>query len=57
MHKEKIYKQDYSNNYYNEEAFLNEFSSTNWSNLLHGLSDTTKKLMPDKVLYESKQYH
>ena len=41
MHKEKSYKRDYSNNY-NEEAFLNEFSSTDWYNLLHGLSDTTE---------------
>ena len=40
MHKEKRYKRDYSN--YNEEAFLNEFSSTDWSDLLHGLSDTTE---------------
>ena len=39
MHKEKSYKRDNSN--YNE-AFLNEFSSTDWSNLLHGLSDTTE---------------
>ena len=27
---------------YNEEAFLNEFRSIDWSNLLHGLSDTTE---------------
>ena len=40
MHKEKSYKRDYSN--YNEEAFLNELSSTDWFNLLHGLSDTTE---------------
>ena len=28
-HKEKIYKRDYPN--YNEEAFINEFSSIDWS--------------------------
>ena len=38
-HKEKIFRRDYSN--YNEEAFLNEFTSIDWSNLFHGLSDTT----------------
>ena len=40
MHEEKSYKRDYSN--YNEGAFLNEFRSTDWSNLLRGLSDTTE---------------
>ena len=35
---EKSYKRDYSN--YNEEA--DEFSFIDWSNLLHGLSDTTE---------------
>lgn len=30
-HKEKKYKRDYSN--YNEEAFINEFSSIDWSDL------------------------
>ena len=39
-HKEKIFRRDYSN--YNEEAFLNEFTSIDWSNLFHGLSDTTE---------------
>lgn len=39
-HKEKIFRRDYSN--YNEEAFLNEFTSIDWSNLFHGLSDITE---------------
>ena len=38
--KRKKYKRDYTN--YNEEAFINEFSSTDWSDLFHGLSDTTE---------------
>ena len=38
--KRKKYKRDYSN--YNEEAFINEFSSIDWSDLFHGLSDTTE---------------
>ena len=47
-HKEKKYKRDYSN--YNEEAFINEFSSIDWSDLFHGLSDTTE--MFDKFYTE-----
>ena len=39
-HKEKKYKRDYSN--YNEEAFINEFSSIDWYDLFYGLSDTTE---------------
>ena len=38
--KEKTFRRDYSN--YIEEAFLNEFTSIDWSNLCHGLSDTTE---------------
>jgi len=40
IHKEKSFRQDYSN--YNEEALLSEFRSIDWSNLFHGLSDTTE---------------
>ena len=39
-HKEKRFRRDYSN--YNEEAFLKEFSSIDWSNLFHGVTDTTE---------------
>ena len=40
IHKDKSKRRDYSN--YNEEALLNEFSSIDWFNLFHGLSDTTE---------------
>ena len=40
LHKEKSYRRDYSN--YNEEALVSEFRSIDWSNLFHGLSDTTE---------------
>ena len=33
IHKEKSFRRDYSNN--DEEAFLNEFRSIDWSNLFH----------------------